>query len=107
MSISRSAKDELINMFTRMHGYANYLLTEIPKHEKLFQERKCYSDLMETIGEIHLKSLAGIGFLNLLSIRTDESEEESFLEETESSEEDNSEDVIFLGSNYENDEKQN
>ena len=67
-------------MFTRMHGYANYLLTEIPKHEKLFQERKCYSDLMETIGEIHLQSLAGIGFLNLLSVRIDESEEESFLD---------------------------
>ena len=90
-----------------MHSYANYLLAEILKHENLFQECGCYSGLMETIGEIHLRSLEGIGFLNLLSVRIDESEEESFLEETESSEEDNSEDVIFLGSNYANDEKQN
>ena len=42
-----------------------------------------------------------------ITLENDESEEESFIEETEESEEDNSEDVIFLGSNYENDEKQN
>ena len=107
MFIGRSAKDTLINIFTHIHSHANYLLTEIHKHEKLLQEPKCYSDLMNTIGEMHLRSLEGIGFLNLLSVKIDESEEESFLEETESSEEDNSEDVIFLGSNYENDENDN
>ena len=59
------------------------------------------------VEDIHLRSVQGLAFVNLLKVRSNESEEESFLEETESSEEDNSEDVIYLGSNYENDEKEN
>ena len=56
---------------------------------------------------MHMWALQGVSLITNFPLTNDESEEESFIEETEESEEDNSEDVIFLGTNYENNEKEN
>ena len=107
MSITRDEKNLLLENYTLINNSVRYLINEIPKHEKYLHECRKYREIMVIVEDIHLRSIQGLAFVNLLKVRSNESEEESFIEETESSEEDNSEDVIYLGSNYENDEKEN
>ena len=87
-----------------------YLITEMNKHKKYFQEHGCFDILMTVIDEMQIQSIEGFNFVNILEVQNKESEEESYVEEideAEESEEENSEDVTFLGSNYENNENHN
>ena len=100
MSISRSEKKVLKEDLYAISRGTLYLITEMNKHVKYFQEHKCFNSLMTVIDDIHFRSAKSLNFVN-----NEESEEESYVEEideTKESEEDNSEDVAFLGSNKEN-----
>ena len=93
--------------FSYLANQSRELMTNIMNHEKCLQENKCFHDFMAVAESMHMWALQGVNLITNFPLTNDESEEESFIEETEESEEDNSEDVIFLGSNYENDEKEN
>ena len=92
---------------SRVANQSRELMTNIINHEKCLRENNCFYQFMGVAESIHMSALQNVFLITNFPLTNDESEEESFIEETEESEEDNSEDVIFLGSNYENDEKQN
>ena len=92
---------------SRVANQSRELMTNIMNHEKCLRENNCFHQFMGVAESIHMSALQNVFLITNFPLTNDESEEESFIEETESSEEDNSEDVIFLGSNYEKDEKQN
>ena len=93
--------------FSYLANQSRYLMINIINHERCLQENNCFHDFLAVAESMHMWALQGVSLITNFPLTNDESEEESFIEETESSEEDNSEDVIYLGSNYENDEKEN
>ena len=99
----RNVKESLANLANQ----SRYLMINIINHERCLQENNCFHDFMAVAESMHMWALQGVSLITNFPLTNDESEEESFIEETEESEEDNSEDVIFLGTNYENNEKEN
>ena len=93
--------------FSFLANQSRYLMINIINHERCLQENNCFHDFLAVAESMHMWALQGVSLITNFPLTNDESEEESFIEETESSEEDNSEDVIFLGTNYENNEKEN
>ena len=93
--------------FSFLANQSRYLMINIINHERCLQENNCFYQFMGVAESIHMSALQSVFLITNFPLTNDESEEESFIEETEESEEDNSEDVIFLGTNYENNEKEN
>ena len=92
MSISRSEKKVLKEDLYAISRGTLYLITEMNKHVKYFQEHKCFNSLMTVIDDIHFRSAKSLNFVNILKVNNEESEEESYVEEideTKESEEDN------------------
>ena len=87
--------------YSRLNRAARYLKNEMSKHEKYLQERRCFHKIMGTIYRIQIQAFEGLNFLSNLPVQNEEiSEEESYMgDETE---EESSEDVVFLSSNKEN-----
>ena len=90
--------------YSRLNRAARYLKNEMSKHEKYFQERRCFHKIMGTIYRIQIQAFEGLNFLSNLPVQNEEiSEEESYMgDETDETEEESSEDVVFLSSNKEN-----
>ena len=103
----RKTQRKVKENFSYLANQSRYLMINIINHERCLQENNCFHDFMAVAETIHMWALQGVSLITNFPLTNDESEEESFIEETEESEEDNSEDVIFLGTNYENDEKEN
>ena len=74
--------------YSRLNRAASYLKNEMSKHEKYLQERRCFRKIMGTIYDIQIWAYEGLNFLSNLPVQNEEiSEEESYIEETDETDE--------------------
>ena len=74
--------------YSRLNRAARYLKIEMSKHEKYLQERRCFHKIMGTIYDIQIWAFEGLNFLSNLPVQNEEiSEEESYIEETDETDE--------------------